>query len=357
MELSRPDARTSERDWLADRFQAYRPQLRALAYRMLGSLREADDAVQETWLRLDRSDAAAINDLRTWLSTVAGRVCLDMLRSRKASREYYAGSWLPEPMIGADPAEGPEQQAVLADSVGLALLVVLEALTPAERLAFVLHDVFDVPFEQIAPVVDRTPQAARQLASRARRRIQRAPVPDPDPGRQRRAVNAFLAAGPARGFRRAGRRPRPRCRLPRRPRPWQPASAPARRAPGRPARPRRRPPVRRPGQPRHHQRRGRRAVRQARRPDRGDRVHRGPRPDRRARPDLRPGQAGHYRLRAARPGRPGPCGPPSCRTFRAPRRRAGWRPSTGRRRAARYGTGSTGPWAGTTSAAGSRPRR
>jgi len=194
MELSRPDARTSERDWLADRFQAYRPQLRALAYRMLGSLREADDAVQETWLRLDRSDAAAINDLRTWLSTVAGRVCLDMLRSRKASREYYAGSWLPEPMIGADPAEGPEQQAVLADSVGLALLVVLEALTPAERLAFVLHDVFDVPFEQIAPVVDRTPQAARQLASRARRRIQRAPVPDPDPGRQRRAVNAFLAA-------------------------------------------------------------------------------------------------------------------------------------------------------------------
>jgi RNA polymerase sigma factor (sigma-70 family) len=194
MDLSRPDPRMSERDWLASQFQAYQPQLRALAYRMLGSLRDADDAVQETWLRLDRSDAAAIHDLRTWLSTVAGRVCLDMLRSRKASHEYYTGSWLPEPLIGTDPADGPEQQAVLADSVGLALLVVLETLTPAERLAFVLHDVFGVPFEQIAPVVDRSPQAARQLASRARRRIQQAPVPDPDPGQQRRVVDAFLAA-------------------------------------------------------------------------------------------------------------------------------------------------------------------
>ena len=184
----------SERDWLAGQFQAYRPQLRALAYRMLGSLREADDAVQETWLRLDRSDTSAVNDLRTWLSTVAGRVCLDMLRSRKASLERYTGTWLPEPEVSTEPADGPEQQAILADSVGMALLVVLESLTPAERLAFVLHDVFDVPFDQIAPVVQRTPQATRQLASRARRRIQQAPVPDPDPGHQRQVVDAFLAA-------------------------------------------------------------------------------------------------------------------------------------------------------------------
>jgi RNA polymerase sigma factor (sigma-70 family) len=194
MDSSRPDTRHSGRDWLADQFQALRPQLHALAYRMLGSLRDADDALQETWLRLDRSDTAAINDLRTWLSTVAGRVCLDMLRSRKASREHYTGTWLPEPLVGTDPGEGPEQQAVLADSVGMALLVVLETLSPAERLAFVLHDVFDVPFDQIAPVVDRTPQATRQLASRARRRIQRAPIPDPDPSQQRHVVEAFLAA-------------------------------------------------------------------------------------------------------------------------------------------------------------------
>jgi DNA-directed RNA polymerase specialized sigma24 family protein len=155
------------RDWLADQFQAYRPQLHALAYRMLGSLRDADDAIQETWLRLDRSDASAINDLRTWL---------------------------PEPQLHTEAAGGPEQQAILADSVGMALLVVLESLTPAERLAFVLHDVFEVPFEEIAPLVDRTPQAARQLASRARRRIQQAPVPDPDLHRQRQVVEAFLAA-------------------------------------------------------------------------------------------------------------------------------------------------------------------
>jgi RNA polymerase sigma-70 factor (ECF subfamily) len=194
MDVSRSDARMSQRDWLADQFQAYRPQLRALAYRMLGSLSDADDAVQETWLRLDRSDTSAVNDLRTWLSTVAGRVCLDMLRSRKASRERYTGTWLPEPLVDSEPAEGPEQQAILADSVGMALLVVLEALTPAERLAFVLHDVFAVPFDQIAPVVDRTPQATRQLASRARRRIQQAPRPDPDLGQQRQVVDAFLAA-------------------------------------------------------------------------------------------------------------------------------------------------------------------
>jgi RNA polymerase sigma factor (sigma-70 family) len=194
MDNSRSDAPGSDRDWLAAQFQAHRSQLYALAYRMLGSLRDAEDAVQETWLRLDRSDTAAINDLRTWLSTVAGRVCLDMLRSRKASHEHYTGTWLPEPLIGTDPAEGPEQQAVLADSVSMALLVVLEALTPAERLAFVLHDIFEVPFNQIAPVVDRTPQATRQLASRARRRVQQAPLPDPDPGQQRQVVDAFLAA-------------------------------------------------------------------------------------------------------------------------------------------------------------------
>ncbi len=194
MDQSRSDAPRSERDWLADQFQAWRPHLHALAYRMLGSLGDADDAVQETWLRLDRSDTSAINDLRTWLSTVAGRVCLDMLRSRKASRAHYTGTWLPEPLARTEPAEGPEQQAILADSVGMALLVVLEALTPAERLAFVLHDIFDVPFDQIAPVVDRTPQATRQLASRARRRIRQAPVPDPDLHQQRQVVDAFLAA-------------------------------------------------------------------------------------------------------------------------------------------------------------------
>jgi RNA polymerase sigma-70 factor (ECF subfamily) len=194
MDASRSDTRMSEREWLADQFQAHRAQLHALAYRMLGSLRDADDAIQETWLRLDRSDASAINDLRTWLSTVAGRVCLDMLRARKASREHFTGTWLPEPRLNAEPADGPEQQAILADSVGMALMVVLESLTPAERLAFVLHDVFDVPFDQVAPVVQRTPQAARQLASRARRRIQQAPVPDPDLGRQRQVVDAFLAA-------------------------------------------------------------------------------------------------------------------------------------------------------------------
>ena len=191
---SRPAARPGERDWLAGQFHAWRPQLHALAYRMLGSLRDADDALQETWLRLDRSDTSAVTDLRTWLSTVAGRICLDMLRSRRASRVHYTGTWLPEPMVRTDPGEGPEEQAILADSVGLALLVVLDSLTPAERLAFVLHDVFDVPFGQIAPVVDRTPEATRKLASRARHRVRQAPVPDPDLARQRRVVDAFLAA-------------------------------------------------------------------------------------------------------------------------------------------------------------------
>jgi RNA polymerase sigma-70 factor (ECF subfamily) len=194
MDVPRSDRRMSESGWLAEQFQVWRPQLHALAYRMLGSLSDADDAVQETWLRLARSDTSAVNDLRTWLSTVAGRICLDMLRSRKASREKHTGTWLPDPLVDTAPAEDPEQQAILADSVGMALMAVLEALAPVERLAFILHDVFAVPFDEIAPVVDRTPQATRQLASRARRRVQQAPVPDPDLGLQRRVVDAFLAA-------------------------------------------------------------------------------------------------------------------------------------------------------------------
>src|SRR6266700_355296 len=168
------------REWLARRFEEQRPHLRAVAYRMLGSLTEADDAVQEAWLRLDRSDAA-IDDLRAWLVTVVGRICLDALRARKARREDYAGTWLPEPVVQADNGGDPERDAVLADSVGLALLVVLESLAPAERLAFVLHDVFAVPFEEIAGIIDRSPEAARQLASRACRRIGSTPrEPDAD---------------------------------------------------------------------------------------------------------------------------------------------------------------------------------
>src|SRR5207244_475004 len=186
--------RAVERDRLAEEFERARPRLRAVAYRMLGSLTEADDAVQEAWLRLDRTDAA-IDDLRAWLVTVVGRICLDTLRARKPRREDSAGTWLPEPIVQTADAADPERDAVLADSVGLALLVVLESLAPAERLAFVLHDVFAVPFEEIATVVDRSPAAARQLASRARRRVQAAkPEPDSDIAVQRRVVDAFLAA-------------------------------------------------------------------------------------------------------------------------------------------------------------------
>jgi RNA polymerase sigma factor (sigma-70 family) len=181
-------------DRLAEEFERARPRLRAVAYRMLGSLTEADDAVQEAWLRLDRSKDS-IDDLRAWLVTVVGRICLDTLRARKSRREDYAGSWLPEPVIGIDVQGDPERDSVLADSIGLALLVVLESLAPAERLAFVLHDVFDVPFDEIATIVDRTPDAARQLASRARRRIGRTPhAPDADLAVQRQVVDAFLAA-------------------------------------------------------------------------------------------------------------------------------------------------------------------
>ena len=189
-----------ERDLLAEEFERARPQLRAVAYRMLGSISEAEDAVQEAWLRLNRSEAERIDNLAAWLTTVVGRVSLDLLRARRSRREEQFG-WLPEPIITADDHADPEQEAMLADSVGLALLVVLETLTPAERLAFVLHDMFVVPFEDIAPIVGRTPAATRQLASRARRRVQgQAPRPDADLAKQRKVVDAFLAASRAGDF-------------------------------------------------------------------------------------------------------------------------------------------------------------
>ncbi|MEU1385950.1 MULTISPECIES: RNA polymerase sigma factor SigJ [unclassified Nonomuraea] len=182
-------------DFLADRFQGHRPHLKAVAYRMLGSLSEAEDAVQEAWLRLARSDSGDIDNLGGWLTTVVGRVCLDMLRARKSRREESLEERLPDPVISRADAADPEREVLLADSVGLALLVVLESLTPAERLAFVLHDMFGMPFEQIAPIVDRTPAAAKKLASRARLRVRGAtPNPDPDLSSQRRVVDAFLAA-------------------------------------------------------------------------------------------------------------------------------------------------------------------
>ncbi|MGW7531038.1 RNA polymerase sigma factor SigJ [Amycolatopsis sp. NPDC054798] len=182
-------------EFLAEQFQGHRPRLRAVAYRMLGSLSEAEDAVQEAWLRLARWDAGDIDNLGGWLTTVVGRVCLDMLRARKSRREEPLEEHLPDPVISRADGAGPEQEALLADSVGLALLVVLESLTPAERLAFVLHDMFGLPFEQIAPIVDRTPTAAKKLASRARLRVRGAtPNPDPDLSVQRRVVDAFLAA-------------------------------------------------------------------------------------------------------------------------------------------------------------------
>jgi RNA polymerase sigma factor (sigma-70 family) len=185
-----------DEEWFADQFEAHRPRLRAVAYRMLGSATEADDAVQETWLRLSRTDTAAVANLGGWLTTVVGRVSLDLLRARRARREDYAGTWLPEPVVTvADGAADPEHEALLADSVGLALLVVLDTLDPAERLAFVLHDMFGVPFAEIAEIVGRSPDATRQLASRGRRRVRGgAPAPDSDLSRQRAAVDAFLAA-------------------------------------------------------------------------------------------------------------------------------------------------------------------
>ncbi|MGC0420923.1 sigma-70 family RNA polymerase sigma factor [Embleya sp. AB8] len=190
----------SEKDFLAQRFEESRPQLSAVGYRMLGSLAEAEDAVQEAWLRLSRTDVTEVANLGGWLTTVVGRICLDMLRSRSTRREdplpdddgYIR---LPDPIVSSPDGLDPEQEILLADSVGIALLVVLETLAPDERLAFVLHDMFGVPFDEIAPVLSRTLASTRQLASRARRRVQDvSPAPEPDPGRQRMVVDAFLAA-------------------------------------------------------------------------------------------------------------------------------------------------------------------
>src|SRR6266542_45592 len=185
-----------ENQWLADRFEEHRAHLRAVAYRMLGSLTEADDAVQDTWLRLSRSGAGEVDNLGGWLTTIVARVCLNMLRSRNLRREESLGVHLPDPLISPEGELQPEEEALLADSVGLALLVVLDTLAPAERLAFVLHDMFELPFEEIASMVSGTPAAARQLASRARRRVKGAevPAPDPDLARQREVVDAFFSA-------------------------------------------------------------------------------------------------------------------------------------------------------------------
>jgi RNA polymerase sigma factor (sigma-70 family) len=185
----------NDRDWLAQKFEEKRRYLRAVAYRMLGSLTEADDAVQETWLRLSRSNAGTIENLDGWLTTVTGRVCLDMLRARKSRREESLDLDMPDPILSREDRIDPESEALLADSVGLALLIVLETLAPPERLAFVLHDMFAVPFDEIASIVGCSRVAARQLASRARRRIQRAAaVPDVDLRQQRKVVDAFFAA-------------------------------------------------------------------------------------------------------------------------------------------------------------------
>jgi RNA polymerase sigma-70 factor (ECF subfamily) len=185
-----------ENQWLADRFEEQRTHLRAVAYRMLGSIDQADDAVQDAWLRLSRGGADEVQNLRGWLTTIVARICLNMLRSRNVRREEPLGVHVPDPIISFEGALGPEDEALLSDSVSLALLVVLDSLTPPERLAFVLHDMFDLPFDEIAPMVDRTPAATRQLASRARRRVKGAgvPEPDPDPARQREVVDAFFLA-------------------------------------------------------------------------------------------------------------------------------------------------------------------
>ncbi len=191
-----------DQQWFADRFTEQRPRLRAVAYRMLGSLTEADDALQEAWIRTTRSDSSTIDNINGWLTTLVGRVCIDMLRARQARRETPAGTWLPEPLVAADGDDtDPEHAAFLADSVGLALLVVLQSLEPAERLAFVLHDMFGVPFDDIARIVERTPVATRQLASRARRRVRgTASIPDADLPTQRRITAAFLDAARAGDF-------------------------------------------------------------------------------------------------------------------------------------------------------------
>jgi RNA polymerase sigma factor (sigma-70 family) len=184
-----------DRGFLTERFEAERPQLRRIAYRMLGTLDEADDAVQEAWIKLSRSDDSKVENLGAWLTTVVSRVCLDMLRARRSRREEFVGSWMPEPIVTIDGAPTPEDEALIADGVGLALYVVLETLDPAERLAFVLHDMFAMPFDEIARIVGRSPEAARQLASRARRRVRGAtPEPDVALAEQQQVVEAFLAA-------------------------------------------------------------------------------------------------------------------------------------------------------------------
>jgi RNA polymerase sigma factor (sigma-70 family) len=184
----------NDSEWLAARFEDHRPRLRSVAYRMLGSLSEADDAVQDAWIRVTRADASTVDNLGGWLTTIVARVCLNMLRARRTRREAPLETHLPDPVVSPQDGMDPEQEALLADSVGLAMLVVLDSLTPAERVAFVLHDVFAVPFDEIAPIVGRTPTTTRQLASRARRRVQGAPVPDVDLDEQWAVVDAFLAA-------------------------------------------------------------------------------------------------------------------------------------------------------------------
>jgi RNA polymerase sigma-70 factor, ECF subfamily len=185
----------SDRDFLAKRFEEERPQLRRIAYRMLGTVDEADDAVQEAWIRLSRTNESSVENLGAWLTTVVSRVALDMLRARRSRREEFVGSWMPEPIVSIDDRLSPEDEALIADGVGIALYVVLETLSPAERLAFVLHDMFAVPFDEIAAIVGRSPEATRQLASRARRRVQGAhPEPDVELSEQQRVVDAFFAA-------------------------------------------------------------------------------------------------------------------------------------------------------------------
>ncbi|HEX9097929.1 MAG TPA: sigma-70 family RNA polymerase sigma factor [Candidatus Dormibacteraeota bacterium] len=192
----------TETEWLAKQFEEQRRHLRAVAYRMLGSVAEADDAVQDAWLRASRADGAPIENMRGWLTTIVARVCLNMLRARKTHPEEWLDARLPDFVVTGENSSQPEEEALLADSVGLALIVVLDTLAPAERLAFVLHDVFKLPFEEIAPMVDRTPAAARQLASRARRRVKGASAlaPDKDRQRQRQVVDAFFAAARAGDF-------------------------------------------------------------------------------------------------------------------------------------------------------------
>jgi RNA polymerase sigma-70 factor (ECF subfamily) len=191
-----------DNEWLVNRFEEQRPHLRSVAYRMLGSLSEADDAVQDTWLRVSRADPSEVENLEGWLTTIVARVCLNVLRARNVRREESLDGHIPDPLISPDPVSQPEEEALLADSVSLALLVVLDTLSPAERLTFVLHDMFQLPFDQIAPMVGRSPQAARQLASRARRRVKGAAIPDPDPdlARQREVVDAFFQAARAGDF-------------------------------------------------------------------------------------------------------------------------------------------------------------